>query len=122
MIRRVLREQLPPITLRDLVAYTGASGELNPVHYDPEVARAKGLDGVLVHGTFLAGLAGAALVRRWGRTAVEELEVRFVAPVWCGDAPELEVRRVAAGTVELEMTVRARVVLRGRARLREEVG
>ena len=35
---------------RQLVMWAGASGDYNPIHYDPDYARRHGLDGIIVHG------------------------------------------------------------------------
>jgi acyl dehydratase len=67
------------------VRYAGASGDLNPMHYDDEFARTAGHPSVFAQGMFsaalLAGFAtdwlGAANVRRFG--------VRFREQVWPGD-------------------------------------
>ncbi len=44
------------VTRLDLVRYAGASGDFNPIHFDDEVARQFGLDGVIAHGMFTMGL------------------------------------------------------------------
>ena len=41
---------------RDLVAYAEASGDPNPIHQDPEVARSVGLPDVIAHGMFTLAL------------------------------------------------------------------
>lgn len=40
-----------------LVAYAEASGDHNPIHQDPEVARAVGLPDVIAHGMWTLGAA-----------------------------------------------------------------
>ena len=74
-----------PLTRQMFVRYSGASGDLNPMHYDDELARSAGYPSVFAQGMFsaalLAGFAndwlGAANVRRFG--------VRFREQVWPGD-------------------------------------
>jgi acyl dehydratase len=74
-----------PLTRQMFVRYAGASGDLNPMHYDDELARSAGYPSVFAQGMFsaalLAGFAtdwlGAANVRRFG--------VRFREQVWPGD-------------------------------------
>ncbi len=41
-------------TTRQLVMWAGASGDYNPIHYDKDFARSKGLSGVIVHGQLVA--------------------------------------------------------------------
>ena len=47
-------EEITPLvkqpTTRQLVMWAGASGDYNPIHYDKDHARSRGLDGVIVHG------------------------------------------------------------------------
>lgn len=74
-----------PITRTDLVRYAGASGDMNPLHHDETFARKAGLDTVMGHGMFSAGLLSSFL-RQWiGRRHVRRFRMRFVAPVWPGD-------------------------------------
>ncbi len=42
--------ELPPVSRIDLVLYCGASGDHNPIHVDPDFARAAGEPGVFAHG------------------------------------------------------------------------
>ncbi len=41
-------------TSRQLVMYAGASGDYNPIHYDRDVAAARGLPGIVVHGQLVS--------------------------------------------------------------------
>ncbi|HEY2334214.1 MAG TPA: MaoC/PaaZ C-terminal domain-containing protein, partial [Solirubrobacterales bacterium] len=36
--------------------YAGASGDFNPIHIDPEFAKAVGLPGTILHGLYMMGL------------------------------------------------------------------
>lgn len=51
-------------TTRQLVQYAGASGDFYEIHYDPDVARANSLPGVILHGLLKAGFL-AELVTTW---------------------------------------------------------
>lgn len=74
-----------PLTRQMFVRYSGASGDLNPMHYDDEMARSAGNPSVFSQGmhhsallaTFATDWLGAANVRRFG--------VRFREQVWPGD-------------------------------------
>jgi len=61
-------EQLPDLvkhpTPRQLVMYAGASGDFNPIHYNKDVAVARGLPGIVVHGQLVACFL-AQLVTGW---------------------------------------------------------
>ncbi len=49
---------------RQLVMWAGASGDLNPIHYDKDFALKRGLPGVVVHGQ-LAGCYLIQLLTNW---------------------------------------------------------
>ena len=51
-------------TTRQLVMYAGASGDYNPIHYDQDYARNKGLSGIIVHGQLVAGFL-SQLITDW---------------------------------------------------------
>lgn len=74
-----------PLSTAMFVRYSGASGDLNPMHYDDTLARAAGNPSVFSQGmhqsallaTFATDWLGAQNVRRFG--------VRFREQVWPGD-------------------------------------
>jgi acyl dehydratase len=75
--------------------YAGASGDFNPIHIDPEFAKAVGLPGNILHGLYMMGLvarAGAALADGDPRS-LKRLSVQFRGM----GAPEQEI--VVTGTV-----------------------
>ena len=45
-----LPERIIPLTRQDLVNYAGVSGDLNPIHWDDEIAKLVGLDTAIAHG------------------------------------------------------------------------
>lgn len=72
------------------------SGDLNPLHADPEAARAVGFERPILHGLATFGIAGWALVKGLldgdaGR--LRSLEGRFSAPVLPGDTLRVELWR-----------------------------
>ena len=76
----------------DLVRYAGASGDLNPIHWDERAAREAGLPGVIAHGMLTMGLA-ARVVTDWAgaRGTVTEYRTRFRRPVRVPDTEPAEV-------------------------------
>lgn len=74
-----------PLTRQMFVRYSGASGDLNPMHYDDTMARSAGNPSVFSQGmhqsallaTFATDWLGAENVRRFG--------VRFREQVWPDD-------------------------------------
>ena len=71
-----------PVTRADLVAYALASGDPNPIHQDPEVARAVGLPDVIAHGMLTLALAARYVDEQLGEPGrIEELGAKFTRPV-----------------------------------------
>lgn len=66
----------------DLVRYAGASGDLNPIHWNEEFARAVDLPDVIAHGMLTMG-AAVQLVTDWAGDpgAVVDYQTRFTKPV-----------------------------------------
>ncbi len=69
-------------TLATAVAYAAASGDLNPLHYDPAVAADVSPTGdVIAHGMYSMGLASRLLTAFAGDPGrVASLDVRFTRP------------------------------------------
>ncbi len=74
------------ITRTDLVRYAGASGDLNPIHWNQSFAEGVGLPGVIAHGMFTMG-AAVQLVTDWigDPSAVVDYQTRFTKPVTVTD-------------------------------------
>jgi acyl dehydratase len=121
--------QLPPLTVQvtreQLVRYAGASGDFNPIHWNPRFAKEVGLPDVIAHGMFTMGSA-VEVVSAWARDpgAITSYGVRFTKPVVVPDPghADLEVTAVVAAkddetrTVRVDLTVRcADVAVLGRA-------
>jgi acyl dehydratase len=66
-----------PITETQLVRYSGASGDFNPIHTVPHVAQSVGLDGVIAHGMLIMAFGGQFLTDWAGPGAVRRYKVRF---------------------------------------------
>jgi acyl dehydratase len=76
--------------------YAGASGDFNPIHIDPEFAKAVGLPGTILHGLYMMGLVarGNAALADGDPRALKRLSVQFRGM----GAPETEI--VVSGTVK----------------------
>lgn len=99
------------------------SGDDNPLHADPAVARAAGYDRPILHGMATYGLAAHAILRLYcdyEGDRLAELDVRFSAPVFPGETVRVETWR-DGDVVSYRASVPARgalVLNNGRARLR----
>src|SRR3954447_18408523 len=72
------------------------SGDYNPLHADPEVARAAGFPRPILHGLCSFGVAGRALVRTLcddDPARLTAMQVRFSAPVFPGETIRTEIWR-----------------------------
>ena len=106
-------DELPPlhrlVTRADVAAYADASGDLNPLHLDDDVARSAGFPGIVAHGMFTMGHLAACLVGWAGDpAAVIALTANFRAPVFVGEEIVAGGRVVAVegGFATLETWVR----------------
>jgi acyl dehydratase len=70
--------------------YAGASGDFNPIHIDPEFARAVGLPGNILHGLYSMAQVARAAVQAGGGDprALRRLSVQFRGM----GVPEKEIR------------------------------
>jgi len=77
-----LPERVIALTRADLVNYAGVSGDLNPIHWDDDIAKQVGLDTAIAHGMLTMGLGGGYVTSWVGDPgAVTEYNVRFTAVV-----------------------------------------
>jgi acyl dehydratase len=77
--------EVGPLTRQMFVRYAGASGDLNPMHYDDELARSAGYPSVFAQGMFSAALLAGFATDWLGAPAVRRFGVRFREQVWPGD-------------------------------------
>jgi acyl dehydratase len=75
--------------------YAGASGDFNPIHIDPEFAKAVGLPNTILHGLYMMGLTARAATEAAGGDpkSLRRLSVQFRGM----GAPETEI--AVTGTV-----------------------
>jgi acyl dehydratase len=81
-----------------LVRYAGASGDLNPIHWNDKFAEGAGLPGVIAHGMLTMGTV-VGLVSEWAGDpgAVVDYQTRFTKPV--------EVPNPGAASIDVTATV-----------------
>jgi acyl dehydratase len=77
--------EIGPLTRQMFVRYAGASGDLNPMHYDDELARSAGYPSVFAQGMFSAALLAGFAADWLGARNVRRFGVRFREQVWPGD-------------------------------------
>jgi acyl dehydratase len=99
-----------------LVRYAGASGDVNPIHWNERFATEVGLPGVIAHGMWTMG-AAVGVVADWvgDPGAVVDYQTRFARPVPVPDpgAAAVEVVAVVGAldadtrTARIDLTVTA---------------
>ncbi|TWG85619.1 Acyl dehydratase [Cupriavidus gilardii J11] len=69
------------------------SGDMNPLHADPDIAREAGLDAPILHGLCGLGIAAVATGRTWsgGMSALQSIGGRYADVFYPGDTLRTEV-------------------------------
>ena len=86
------------------------SGDYNPLHADPDVARAAGFPRPILHGLCTFGMATHAVLKTvcdYDATRIKSMAVRFTSPVYPGEVVKFELWRV-----QNKVHVRARIPAR----------
>ncbi len=97
-----------PLTPIQMVRYAGASGDFNPIHTVPDMAKMVGLDGIIAHGMLIMAYAGQ-LVTRWaGEGALRQFKVRFSGMTKPGETV------VCRGTVTQKIEGGTEALVRGK--------
>ena len=73
-----------PVDKMQLVKYSGASGDFNPLHTDPDVGKAVGI-GQIAHGMLIMGFVGQAITDWVPKKFLKKLSVRFAGMTRPGD-------------------------------------
>lgn len=84
------------------------SGDYNPLHLDPRVAREAGFSSPILHGLAAYGMVGRLLVRGLCDDAPERLrrlDVRFSSPVYPGETLAVELWRETPGQAAFRVRV-----------------
>jgi acyl dehydratase len=87
------------------------SGDFNPLHIDPAVARQGGFDRPILHGLATFGFAGrAVLASLCGNdpARIRRIDARFASPVYPGETIETEIWRETHGRASYRTRVPAR--------------
>lgn len=66
-----------PISHIQLVRYSGACGDFNPIHTVPQMAEMVGLPGIIAHGMLIMAYAGQLITDWAGTGTLKQFKVRF---------------------------------------------
>jgi acyl dehydratase len=72
------------------------SGDMNPLHVDPEIALAAGFRAPIFHGLGTLGVAGHAVLRTccdYDPESILQMQLRFVSPVYPGETLRTDIWR-----------------------------
>jgi acyl dehydratase len=91
----VVAEFVPsPSEPDDLMRYAQASGDLNPLHIDPDFARQAGFDNLVVHGMLGMAYLGRLLTDNFPLEHIRTFGVRFEAVILAGQTLTFRARLV----------------------------
>jgi acyl dehydratase len=111
-----------PVRRADLVAYAGASGDYNVIHWSTRAAIAVGLPDVIAHGMLTMALAGRVATDWAGDPgAILDYAVRFTRPVVVPDDDDGTDLVVAGRVARLQRPDRDRGAHRDRGGRRRAV-
>ncbi|NEV77638.1 3-alpha,7-alpha,12-alpha-trihydroxy-5-beta-cholest-24-enoyl-CoA hydratase [Rhodopseudomonas sp. BR0C11] len=118
-VPHALPERAPDLSLRIATSPRAAllyrlSGDYNPLHADPEVARKAGFDKPILHGLCSFGVVCRALVELCcdgDPTRLTKMQVRFSSPVYPGETIVTEVWKDAEGRLSFRAKVAERDVV-----------
>lgn len=100
-----------PVDKVQLVKYSGASGDFNPLHTDPDVGKAVGI-GQIAHGMLIMGFVGQAITDWIPKKFLKKMSVRFAGMTRPGDVVSVagKIREKAAegGVKKIVCDVQAR--------------
>jgi acyl dehydratase len=72
------------LTRTQIVMYSGASGDFNPLHHDEVLTVAAGYPSTFAHGMLTMGLSGKPLTETVGDGNLVKYGCRFTSQVWPG--------------------------------------
>jgi acyl dehydratase len=96
---KVVLEKLVPVAADQSLRYADASGDHNPIHKDPDMAKAAGLPDIILHGLCSMAFVQNTVVDELcggDPTRLKRLRVRFAKPVLNGET--LTVKAFETGT------------------------
>lgn len=96
-------------TSEDLASIYRLSGDYNPLHIDPVVAKSVKFPKPILHGLCTMGITGKALYEKFG--AFEELKVRFTNVVIPGDVLKIKAWKKENGIVIFQTIDKSRNVV-----------
>ncbi|MEH6957560.1 MaoC/PaaZ C-terminal domain-containing protein [Neobacillus drentensis] len=82
--------QLEPVSRMDLIKYSGASGDFNPIHTIDVEAQKAGLPGIIAHGMWTMGNLAKLFTAYFEEGFVQDYSIRFKGMVFLNDVITLK--------------------------------
>lgn len=77
--------ELAPVSRMDLIKYSGASGDFNPIHTIDKEAEKAGLPGIIAHGMWTMGNLSKLFTPYIAEGFIQDYTIRFKGMVFLGD-------------------------------------
>lgn len=97
---------LKPVSRMDLIKYSGASGDFNPIHTIDEEAIEAGLPGIIAHGMWTMGNLSKLFTPYYEDGFIQVFQVRFLEMVFLNDILTLEATLLEKKSNTLEFQVK----------------
>lgn len=82
--------ELAPVTRMDLIKYSGASGDFNPIHTIDAEAEKAGLPGIIAHGMWTMGNLSKLFTPYLEAGFIENFTIRFSGMLFLNDVVTLK--------------------------------
>ncbi|MEH7237510.1 MaoC/PaaZ C-terminal domain-containing protein [Bacillus sp. JJ1562] len=99
--------QLPAVSRMDLIKYSGASGDYNPIHTIDDEANKAGLPGVIAHGMWTMGNLAKLFTPFYEEGFIKTYSIRFRNMVFLDDIITLKSSLKSINNNELTFDVTA---------------
>ena len=99
--------QLDAVSRMDLIKYSGASGDFNPIHTIDDEAIKAGLPGIIAHGMWTMGNLAKIFTPHFEAGFIEDYSIRFKGMVFLNDVITLRATLKGVGNNTLCFQVQA---------------
>ncbi|MBV7504630.1 dehydratase [Bacillus sp. sid0103] len=99
--------QLEPVSRMDLIKYSGASGDFNPIHTIDDEATKAGLPGIIAHGMWTMGNLAKLFTAHYEEGFMMDYSIRFKGMVFLNDVITLKAKLKEKQDKNLRFTVQA---------------
>jgi acyl dehydratase len=99
--------QLEPVSRMDLIKYSGASGDFNPIHTIDDEEKNAGLPGIIAHGMWTMGNLAKLFTAYYEEGFIKDYSIRFKGMVFLNDVITLRATLKEKQEDNLRFTVHA---------------